>query len=154
MTAMTADGYVNERLDPEISWYDRKSTTHKNAYIAGKVIEIVCAAIIPFLAGYAAADPKIPLVIGTLGMVVATLSGVAALLKFHEHWIKYRTTAESLKKEKILFQTRVDPYNVPEPLPVLVQRAEALISQENTSWAQIMSKPPKDDGGKRTNGGQ
>jgi hypothetical protein len=51
---------------------------------------------------------------------------VSTVLKFQEQWLKYRTTAESLKKEKYLFQTRVEPYDVADPLPVLVQRVKTL----------------------------
>lgn len=81
---------------------------------------------------------------GILGVFVATAAGFSSLLKFQENWIKYRTTAESLKKEKYLFQTRVQPYDGGEPLPVLVQRVETLVSQENTNWAQYMMQPTKE----------
>jgi hypothetical protein len=43
--------------------------------------------------------------------------------------------------------SRVEPYDVEDPLPVLVQRVETLVSQENTNWAQYMMKPGKGEHG-------
>lgn len=144
---MDADEYLKVRLEPEISWYDKKSARNKLANTLSKTVEIVCAAIIPFLAGYSkAGQESISLAIGILGVVVAASAGISALLKFQEQWIKYRTTAESLKKEKYLFQTKVEPYNIEDAVSVLVQRVETLVSQENTNWAQYMMKPGKGEG--------
>jgi hypothetical protein len=141
---MDADEYLKVRLEPEIKWYDSKSVTNKWCYIGCQTVQIVCAAIIPFLAGYAkGGDERISLAIGTLGVLVAVCAGISSLQKFQEQWIKYRTTAESLKKEKYLFQTKIEPYNTEDPLPIFVQRVETLISQENTNWAQYMMKPTK-----------
>jgi hypothetical protein len=141
---MDADEYLATRLEPEFNWYSQKSARNKRANTVSKSVEIVCAAIIPLLAGFSKeGNAAIAIGIGCLGATVATAAGISALLKFQEQWLKYRTTAESLKKEKYLFQTRVEPYDVDNPLPVLVQRVETLISQENTNWAQFMMKPSK-----------
>ena len=131
---MDAEEYLKARLEPQIAWYDKKSTRNKLANTITKIVEILCAAMIPLLAGYAkGGQQSISVVIGILGVVVAASAGVSALLKYQEQWIKYRTTAESLKKEKYLFQTKVEPYNADDPLSVLVQRVETLVSQENTN---------------------
>ncbi len=141
---MDANEYLKVRLEPEIAWYDKKSGVNKRWNTVCKTVEIVCAATIPLLAGYAQGGTScISIAIGGLGVAVAVSAGISALLKFQEQWIKYRTTAESLKKEKFLFQTRVEPYDSEDPLPVLVQRVETLVSQENTNWAQYMMKPTK-----------
>jgi hypothetical protein len=142
--AMDADEYVTVRLEAEITWYDKKSGRNKTSNTICKIAEILCSAVIPLLAGYAKEGHRfVSIAIGILGVVVAMCAGVSALLKFQEQWIKYRTTAESLKKEKYLFQTKVEPYNIADPLSVLVQRVETLVSQENTNWAQYMMKPGK-----------
>ena len=47
---MTADADpVVERLEDQISWYDRKSGSNQRIYKRIKVTEIVAAAVIPFL---------------------------------------------------------------------------------------------------------
>jgi Protein of unknown function (DUF4231) len=143
---MDADEYVKKRLEIEILWYDGKSTQNKWCHTVTRGVEIVCSAVIPLLAGFAKESrPEVAIIMGVLGILVATAAGFSSLLKFQENWIKYRTTAESLKKEKYLFQTKVQPYDGNEPLTVLVQRVETLVSQENTNWAQYMMQPTKEE---------
>jgi len=42
-----------------------------------------------------------------------------------------------------LFLTQTEPYDKDDAFHLLVQRVEALLSKENTDWAQSMTKPPK-----------
>ena len=49
-----------------------------------------------------------------------------------------RAAAESLRKEKFLFLTQTEPYDKDDAFHLLVQRVEALLSKENTDWAQSM----------------
>ena len=141
---MTADEYLKARLEPQINWYDGKSKSNKDRFLGCRFIEITSAAIIPMLAGFAKDGVwQISVIIGLLGMLVAICAGAASLFQIQEHWIKYRTTAESLKKEKFLYLTHVEPYEAENPLPMLVQRIETLVSKENTNCAQIMMKPTK-----------
>ena len=143
---MTPDQYVNDRLDEQANWYDGKSATNKKWFISLRVVEIVAAALVPFLSGYVRPEaPQFLIFIGGLGVLIAVCAAAISLFQFQENWIKYRTTAESLKKEKFLFLTRVEPYDNDETAySTLVQRVETLISQENTNWAQYMTKPEED----------
>lgn len=151
---MDANEYLEQRLQPEIDWYDDKSSRNKWAHIITRGVEIICAALIPLLAGFANLDSvHFPMVTGALGVLIAAAAGFSSLLKFQENWLKYRTTAESLKKEKYLFLTKVEPYSASDPLTVLVQRVETLVSQENTNWAQYMMKPAAQEQGQETSHG-
>ena len=79
----------------------------------------------------------IKIAIGALGIVVAVIASLLGLLQLQEHWIEYRATAESLRKEKFLFLTQTEPYDKDDAFHLLVQRVEALLSKENTEWAAI-----------------
>ena len=59
-------------------------------------------------------------------------------------WIEYRTTVAALKKEKFLFVTKTEPYDSDDAFPILVQRMESLVSKENVTWAQYLTKPDKE----------
>ena len=74
--------------------------------------------------------------------MIASLLG---LLNLQEHWIEYRATAESLRREKFLFLTQTEPYDKDDAFHLLVQRVEALSSKENAEWAQSMMKPSKEE---------
>jgi uncharacterized protein DUF4231 len=78
-----------------------------------------------------------------LGVFVPVIASILGLLQLQEHWIKYRAAAESLRKEKFLFLTQTEPYDKDNAFHLLVHWVEALLSKENTEWAQSMKTLPK-----------
>jgi hypothetical protein len=140
---ISPEDYIEQRLADQIGWYDRKSTTNQRWFKRLRFAEIVAAATIPFLSGFADNSFPIKIAIGALGVAVAVLASLLGLLHFQEHWIEYRATAESLRREKFLFLTQTDPYDKDDAFHLLVQRVEALLSKENTEWVQSVMKPPK-----------
>jgi hypothetical protein len=140
---MAPEEYIEQRLNDQIDWYDRKSGTNQRWFKRLRFAEIVAASIIPFLSGFAGGSLPIKVAIGALGVVVAVIASLLGLLQLQEHWIEYRATAESLRKEKFLFLTQTEPYDKDDAFHLLVQRVEALLSKENTEWMQSMVKPSK-----------
>jgi len=137
---MNQNEYIENRLDDQIDWYDRKSQWNQKIYKRLRVFEFTAAASIPFLAGYSAINPDlINFSVGLLGLTIAVVTAVVTLYKFQENWVEYRTTCESMKHEKHLFMTNVTPYDGENPFSLFVQRIESLISRENTSWGQLMA---------------
>ncbi|MDH5625562.1 MAG: DUF4231 domain-containing protein [Nitrospira sp.] len=130
--------YFEQRLDDQINWYDRKSAFNQTAYKLLRLIEIIAAAAIPLLAGYRRESVPVGMTIGVLGLIVAVLAGIVSLYRFQENWNEYRAVAESLKQEKYLYLARAEPYIGDQPFELLVQRVEALLKSETTSWAQAM----------------
>ena len=143
---ISPDEYIEQRLSDQISWYDRKSSTSQRWFKWLRFTEIVAAATIPFLSGFAGDSFPIKIAIGALGVLVAVIAALLGLLHLQEHWIKYRTTAEALKTEKFLFLTQTNPYDKEDAFHLLVQRVESLLSTEHTEWIQAMSKSPKEEG--------
>lgn len=136
---MSPEEYINERVDEQIGWYDRKSQHAQKWFKRLRIIEVIAAVSIPFAAGlerfsYTASWSF--LIVGLLGMVVAVLSTIISLSQYQENWIEYRTTCESIKHEKFLFLTNTEPYGVENPFALFVQRVENLISRENSAWSQ------------------
>jgi hypothetical protein len=135
--------YLEQRVRDQINWYDKKSLWNQRWFKRLRIFEIVAAAMIPLLT----AVPDVPYmkyVIGGLGVIITVVAGILALFQFQERWTEYRTTCESLKKERFLFLTKAEPYAVGDGFPVFVQRIETLISKENTSWSQSLVKPDKE----------
>jgi hypothetical protein len=145
MTGMSPDEYVKERLELQIQWYDKKSSSNKWRFMWLRIVEISAAAVIPFLSGFSSAQMWIPIAIGIIGIIVAICASITSLFDFQKNWIEYRTTTESLKKEKFMFLTGTEPYGGDNAFALLVQRAETLISKENTNWAQYMMKPKQEN---------
>ncbi len=137
---MNEEEYIEQRLKDQINWYDKKSQFNQKWFKRLRILEIVSAAIIPFLAGIGPNIPYYQLIIGFLGVVIAVSAGISSIYKFHENWIEYRTTAETLKHELYLFETKCQPYNEDDAFCKLVQRIESLISKENTQWSRNLEK--------------
>lgn len=142
---MDETAYIKERLDDQIDWYSQKSKRSQNWFKTLRIIEILAAATIPFLAGYTTdTTPELKVIIGLLGVVIAFVAGIISLSKFQEIWIEYRTTSETLKHHKYLYLTKSTPYDADDAFQALVQTVEALISKENSNWNNYIKQTEKE----------
>jgi hypothetical protein len=140
---MNEEDYFDKRLEDQLQWYDAKSQFNQKWYKRLRLLEIISAAIIPFLAGMGENITYSAWIIGGLGVVIAISASSSSLYKFQENWIQYRTIAETLKHEKHLYLTKSPPYHEENAFIQLVQRVEALISQENSQWLTYINEERK-----------
>jgi hypothetical protein len=148
-TAVAIEGQhpTLERLDSQIAWYDTKSRQCAVRFKVLKAIVIAAAAAIPVVAAF---DVQV-YVAGILGAVVVVVEGLLQAYQYHQNWITYRSTAEALKHEKYLYLARADVYaGSRNPLRLLAERIEGLISQEHARW--ISSRRQTDEEERREKG--
>lgn len=138
---MTADPTI-ERLEDQITWYDRESSWNKRAYKTFKSIELVAAASVPLCAGVDASA----WVTGGLSVLVVVIEGFLHLNQFHTQWRNFRATCESLKHEKYLYLARAAHYgDTTDPHALLAVQIEELVSREHAKWMDSQrqaAKPP------------
>ena len=133
------------RLEDQINWYDRKSRSSQRIFKRIKVIEILAAAVIPFLTGLK--FPHITLVVGGLGVLITMLEGILHLNQYQQNWTMYRSTCESLKHEKFVYLALAGPYaSAPNPRSLLAERVESTVSQEHAQWASVQQQSTKASG--------
>ena len=132
--------YIKTRLDDQISWYSHKSHSNQVWFKRLTVLQIIFAALIPLLSGYAEKNPELNIWVGIFGALVAIISAYIYMSKFQQNWIEYRTLCAHLKEEKFKFLTRVAPYNEDNAFQQLVGRVEALIADQNTNWAKYTAE--------------
>ena len=137
---MKEDDYLKNRLEDQLQWYDKKSQHNQKYFKRLRLLEIISAALIPFLSGMIEKFPCFSWLIGGLGVLIAVSAATSALFKYHENWIQYRTTAEQLRHEKYAYLTNTRPYDNEDKFDLLVERVEALISKENSAWATVTRK--------------
>lgn len=129
------DDYIKNRLDDQINWYDNKAASSQKWYKIFQIAELVIAAVIPLLSGYATDCKVIAVLIGIGGALITLIEGICKLFRFHENWIEYRATCELLRHEKYLYQMKAFPYCKEESYDQLfVKNVEALISSESSRW--------------------
>ena len=126
------------RLEDQIAWYDRRSASNKLWHHTLKIVVIVAGALIPFFTGFLWSVQGAEVgrwCAAIAGVVVVILESMQHLCQFQWNWLRYRTTAEALKREKHLFLGKAGPYADADDLrKMLVERTEACISQEHGAW--------------------
>ncbi len=133
---------IMERLEDQIGWYDLKSLVNQRYFTRIKTVEILAAAVIPFLAAFNL--PQVGLMTGGLGVLITVLEGMLHLNQYQQNWIAYRSTCESLKHEKYVYLGKASPYsNAADPHALLAERIESLVSQEHAKWASAQQQEGK-----------
>jgi hypothetical protein len=142
--AMASDP-IFDRLEDQIDWYDRKSRSAQHVFKRIKVVEILSAAAIPFLAGLSYRYDK--LVTGGLGVLITILEGLLHLNQYQQNWTNYRSTCEALKHEKYVYLAKAGPYaTAQDPHALLAERIESTVSQEHAQWASVQQQAAKGQG--------
>jgi hypothetical protein len=127
------------RLEDQIDWYDRKSRSSQRIFKRIKVVEILAAAAIPFLA--ALNYPNDKLVTAGLGVLITILEGLLHLNQYEQNWTNYRSTCEALKHEKYTYLANAGAYaTAPDPHALLAEHIESTVSQEHAQWASFQKQ--------------
>ena len=134
--------YLIERVDDQISWYNKKSKINQTRYKSLKTIVIIVSVSIPVLAGMISdGDNWLKIVVGICGASIAGVEGILSLFKFQDLWLQYRLTAEMLEREKIIFLTGSGPYeNSSSAFKNFVINAESIMGNENQTWLENQQK--------------
>lgn len=133
MEASDASTAALARIDDQIAWYDAQSTRHKRWFKWLKGAQLVMAAAVPVLASL----DLVGWLIGSLGALIVVLEGFQQLNQHQQNWVSYRSTCESLKHERHLFQAGAGPYvKTSQAARLLAERTEGLVSREHADWVE------------------
>jgi len=136
--------YLKERYQDQIDWYEKKSSSNQSRYSKFQWTLIILSALTPVLIAidFGFAEYSFLKWIAVItAVIVAICAGALRIFKYHDNWITYRTTSETLKKEIHLYNAGIGDYtNAKDKESVFVQRVESLISQENTLWLTVFKK--------------
>ncbi len=135
---MNIDNYMKERVDEQISWYEEKAAEAQKYYRVLKTAEIVLAVLIPLMAGYAT-HRFIAFLIGLFGAAIVIIEVISRLNKYHENWMQYRLTGETLRYQKNLFLTGSGPYSTgAETMEnVFVKNVEGILTADSSALGDI-----------------
>lgn len=138
---MSQSDVVINRLEDQITWYDRKAGYNERMFKRLRIATIVVSSSIPLCAAFV----KYPVITGALGALIALFEGLQQLNQHHQNWITYRSTAEALKHEKYLFLSMAGSYASSENAKTLLaERVESLVSQEHSKWTAEREQLTKD----------
>jgi hypothetical protein len=135
------DEYIRTRYENQVDWYDKKSIFNKRFTYAFQIPILILATVTPI---FIALDySKITIIPST---IVAVGLAVLKFCKFEDLWHMYRTTCETLKKEKVHHDMLTDVYaKADNPDELFVERIESIISKEHTEWKETVSQTKKEN---------
>lgn len=141
-TQCEIDSYINERLDDQIKWYDKKSSSNQSRFKQCKWAEMALGGIIAVLTPAITNCELIKYIIAVSSAGIVIVVALHGLHNFHENWIEYRKTSELLKNEKYTYLNKAGVYKElsdDDRFILLVERCESIISHENINWANMNS---------------
>ncbi len=142
MTGTDESPAIN-RLNDQITWYDRKSKYNQRAFKILKGWTILAAALVPLLAAFGLRDIRIA---ATIAASIAVVEGIQQLNQYQTNWTLFRSTCEALKHEKFIYLSSAGPYrNTDNPIALLAERSEGLVSQEHAKWMSGGEESGKSD---------
>lgn len=144
MEPIDEEAYLTERLDDQLNWYDRKSGINQTWYKRLQLVQILCSTLIVFFSGAASELAYSHWLLAICSMLMAVATAVQSLNKYHDNWIEYRTTSETLKHEKYMYMARVEPYHQDNRFALLVTRIESVISSQNSNWSNVQQAAKKE----------
>ena len=139
---MDSTQYIEQRLDNQISWYDKKSKSFKISTIISKLLIILLSASIPFMVEMMHHNEEVlKEMIFVFALLIGIVTGISSFMKFQEKWYSYRTTCETLRHQKYMFLTESGHYkDNPSKFNDLVLKVERTISKENSEWDLILDE--------------
>ena len=105
--------YIEVRYFDQINWYDNNAQENRTKYRRLQWTLIILAAMTPALI-----ELDLNELIGknfgqlatVTSVVVAILTAALKTFKYQENWINYRTTCETLRKEKYFYDGGIGEY--------------------------------------------
>ena len=130
------------RCDQQISWYDRYSKREWRLFIVFQSATIALAAATPVLILWSSVPKPVQALPAALASVAAGLVGT---FRWLQNKTRFAYTAEALKSERILFETRTPPrYGLDitsdEALAAFVARMEEISMTEVAEWRADLTR--------------
>ena len=96
------------RWQNQRDYYSKKSAFNKRWHQSLQLFIGIIAVIVPVLLSLSTTVPEwIP---GVLSLLVAIAAVVENVYHFGDNWRNFRQTLEGLKREKVFFDTGIEPY--------------------------------------------
>ena len=133
--------YLENRVDGQIAWHSQKSQMYQSKFKNIKLLQLLCASILPFMTGLSFLDSYVgyhKLALGFISVVIALSEGVLSLFKYQDLWMQYRNTVELLKREKYQYTFKLGVYvNEENAFLNLVTMVENILSNQTDTWLKI-----------------
>ena len=135
MDQTTIQKYLNVEYPKALEFYDARSKKAKLTYRILSIYLIVISALLTTLVAFAPDEVGWKILSSLLSATIVISTSLLAHLKCHENWLSYRSSWDSLERERRSYETRVGVYrDTEDPESVFVERIEALLAKEGADF--------------------
>ena len=137
---LTPTEYVEERLNSEMSYYNKSATQAKQRYLQMRAITVVGGALVPVLVNVNL--PYISILTTALSLVVVLFVSLETVYRYREQWTNYRTAEQNMRNEYFVFTSKSGVYaglDEPSAFTLFVNRIEQAIEAESISTLRVMT---------------
>ena len=135
---------LKNRLKYLLEWYDSKAQWNRNCYNILRSLSILLPSVVAALSlfSFLGGEKIIAAFSGLISLAAAYLSHLLDQYRFYESWIRYRSTAETLKSEIFLCLGGCTPYcgSQSEREHQLFVKTEEIAREETTNWQNLRKK--------------
>lgn len=135
----TFEEYLRFRFKDQISLYDHKANYNKRLHLLTTSALVVLSSFLPV--GIIFLPTQYKMINVFVAVVLAILVALLRVFRFEDRWINLRSSAELLKREKMMFDVKVGEYShIENPEVRFIERVESIISRENTVWLTTLAQ--------------
>lgn len=130
------DEYAREVANASYNWYAKAAIRSRRLYRLSTVTTLVSSAAIPLSAALAPGNATIPAI---LGSVVVISAGLQTSFHWHENYLRFSHSRESVEAERRRYRTAAPPYEDSDGRApaMLVERISRIEGSEMKSWIEI-----------------
>lgn len=138
---MDIKNYIEERLNHQIEWYERKARSARQRSLFIQAYQMTLILAIPILllgSEMLPVSEYLSKILASLcAIFAAALTAMDKSTRLDTSWEQYRFIAEKLKKEHLSFQMSLGDYedmDDDKKAKLFVERSESLMSSELSRW--------------------
>lgn len=150
--------YIQNRVIPQIDWYNGKSIVKQRRFKLLSVVTILLNALIPVATLLTEYEIAIRILIASISSAAVAINAILALCSYKELWVQYRSSCELLKSILYRFFNRSGEFHPIADQPdqcaqLLITLCEEHFTKEFQSWSStaiqnsFRSTPPSSQGG-------
>jgi hypothetical protein len=123
--------YISKKLEPQRVWFDKRAQRSKLFYYSFLGLSMVATSSI-----VVANTLHLGALSTGLAVAATIATGFSGMVKFQEHWIRYRNTATTLEALKLRYELGMRPFQGPNRHGLLIEEAEKIFEREQSQWAE------------------
>jgi Protein of unknown function (DUF4231) len=133
--------YLQRRLEQQWQWHNAKAAWNKRWFYAIEIATLLAGAAIPVVSLLFANHPfRAGVLSAILGGSVVVAAALGKLFKFHENWLHYRASVETLGREKELYLNASAEYADADQArrnKLLVERVENILGATTSQFVAV-----------------